>query len=170
MADLDTVHAAIDHTGITGVGGGGGAILQVVTATSSTDDTTTAATLQNSSLSLAITPTAADSILMVQVFGSVQAHRVAGTIAERLVDVAIYNSTNTTLLCQQSRGLNLVSTSSASAPVVSAIALCGFYTVNSTAARTFVLQYRTQTVTNVQATIRGTETGGVRMVITEIAA
>ena len=147
-----------------------GTIRQVVRAQITVDETTTLATLQNSTLSATITPQVATSHLLIRVDGSVQAHRVAGTIAERLVDVAIYNSTDAVLVAQQTRGLNLVATSSVSAAIVEPIGLYGEYTVSSTAARTFVLQYRTQTVTNVQCTIRGTETGGVRMTIMELSA
>lgn len=163
-------HAEIDHTGLPGVGaGGGGAILQVVTAVSTTHDFTTLAALQDSSLSAAITPTAADSILLIEVDGSCQAHRAAGTLAERLMSVAIRNVTDGVTVAEQIRGRNLDATSSASAPVVTPIALKGRYSVNSTAARTFRLQYRSNTATNVQAAIRGDE-GSVLMTITEVAA
>ena len=94
---------------------------------------------------------------------------MAGTIAGRLIHVAIYNSTDAVLVAEQIRGRNLIATSASSAAVVEPIALYGEYTVNSTAARTFVFQFMTVTATDVQATITGTETGGVRMRIMEIA-
>ena len=150
-------------------GSGSGALRQVVFAVSTASDTTTADTLQDSSLSATITPTAADSILLVSVDGSCTASRVSGTISGRLMDVALYNSTDAVLMAQQLRGLGLTGTSSASAGVHQGIALRATYTVDSTAARTFKLQFRSQTATDVQAEIRGADTGGVLMTIMEIA-
>lgn len=143
-------------------------IVQVKTAVSTADDATTLATMQNSSLSLAFTPIYADSILHVRVDGEFNAYRSAGTITTRYGWVGIYNSTNSSELVREVRGDNLVAASAVSASLFAPIALSGFYTVNSTAARTFVLQYMSGEATNCTASIRGTRTGGVRMTISEV--
>jgi uncharacterized protein YndB with AHSA1/START domain len=155
------------------VGGPGapaaGSVLQVVTATSTADDTTTAATLQASSLSATITPQEGDSKLLIRVDGECAATRAAGTIAERYMWVAIQNTTNAVTVVEQVRGHNLVATSAVGAGPFHPIALQGLYTVNSTTARTFQLQFRAGVVTNVLASINGSRTGGILMTIFEIA-
>jgi hypothetical protein len=146
-----------------------GSILQVVTASSTANDTTTSVTAVDSSLSLAITPQASTSKLLVFVSGECTARRVAGTIAERDMYVEIYNSTNSVSLVEHLRGGVLIGTSSAAAPFVQDIGLMGTYTVNSTAARTFKLRYRSAVVTNVQGEINGSAAGPILMTIMEIA-
>lgn len=168
MADLETVHDTLDHTGLTGVGGG--KVLQVVTAVSTATDSTSLDTLQNSSLSLAITPVAATSTLLIEVDGTCLAGRAAGTHADRIMWVAIRNSTNSVTLVEQERGQTLSATSASTLPIYMPIGLKAKYTVDSTAARTFVLQYRANLATNGLGSIRGEMTGGVMMTIMEIAA
>lgn len=165
----ETAHDAHDHTGVPGVGGGaGGAILQVVTAVSTTTDTTTSTTLVDSSLSAVITPLAADSKLIITVDGECRAERAALTPVARYLHVAIYNSTNSVLVVEQFRGRNLDAANAAAAISIMPIALRGIYTVNSLAARTFKLQFKT--VTDLTCSIRGEQPGGVLMTIMEIAA
>jgi len=152
-----------------GGSGGSGPIVQVVTATSTTLDTTTVdSAMQNSSLSLAFAPQYADSILHITVDGECAAQRVAGTIAERYLWVGIYNSTNAVELVRQVRGRTAIATDADAALSFDAIALKGLYTVNSTAARTFVFQFMSSNNTNVQAIISGNRTGGVTMTIMEV--
>jgi hypothetical protein len=148
--------------------GPGPAIVQVKTANSASRDATTAVTMQDSSLSLAFTPLFSDSILHVSVDGECSGSRVAGTIQERHIWIGILNSTNSVELVRQVRGLLLIGTSGVAATIYEPIALKGLYTVNSTAARTFKLQYMSTTVTNVEAAIEGTRTGGVTMTIMEV--
>lgn len=159
----------IDLARASDIPAGTGVILQVVTATSSADDATSLATLQASSLSAAITPLAATSKLLVTVDGECNAFRIGGTIAERYMWVAIRNTTNSVTVVEQIRGRELVATSSVIANSQSPIALRGIYTVNSTAARTFQLQFRAGN-TSIEAHIRGDRTGGTLMTIMEIAA
>jgi hypothetical protein len=147
-----------------------GQVVQVVRANSTTLDSTTSAALQASSLSCTITPRFSDSLLMVEVSGECSANRDTGSPSERRQRVAINNTTDAVELVNQIRGRTLVATSSASAPVNSAIGLRGFYTVNSTTARTFQLQHCSIEATNVISTILGTRAGGVDMTITEIRA
>lgn len=152
-----------------GGGGGSGQVLQVVTATSTVDDTTMSSSLVDSSLSAAITPTASDSTLIVDVHGTVK-HEVTGAASPaRDGTVAIRNSTDAVLLTEGQRG-RWSESNSGGDPHWSAIALRGDYTVNSTTARTFVLQHKRGGSSQITSTIMGTLTGGVLMTIWEIAA
>lgn len=164
----------IDVTGLTGAGGGGGGsgtILQVQTAILNSDVNTTAATLQDSGLSLVFTPLVGTSKLLISVHGECRAERVAGTIAERYMWVAVRNDTDAVVVVQQARGRTLIGTSALQAEGFWPIALQCVYTVNSTTARTFKLQYMAGVVTNVRGYILGaTPRNQVLMTIMEIAA
>lgn len=165
-------HADIDHTGLTGIpSSGAGAILQVVTAVSTANNTTTSTTYQASSLSASITPQAADSKLVITVDGEFNAYSVnVGSTTARLGWVAIQNTTNAVQVVENVRGHSLVAANQAAAATAfTPIALRGIYTVNSTAARTFQLQFKSGEATNVEAAIRGDRNGGAIMTIMEIA-
>lgn len=170
MADLETVHDTLDHTGLTGVGGaaGAGSILQIVTALSTANDTTTSTTYQASSLSLAITPQQSNSKLLIEVSGEFNAYRAAGTILERYGWVRIYNTTNSVQVHEEVRGRNLIATNAAVATGFLPIGLRGIYTVNSTAARTFRLEFKSGLATNTEVAIRGDRGAGAMMTIMEI--
>ena len=146
---------------------GGGVLRQFVTGSSSSDDTTSSTTLQNSSLSLAITPTASDSVLVIQATGAAE-FRATGSTADRFGWIALYNSTNSVELCEYPIGRSLVSANTTAAACFEVFSIQHVYTVNSTAARTFVLQYRASGA-NQSAVIKGTRDGGARMFIWEYA-
>lgn len=168
MADFETVHDALDHTGLTGVSGASD-LLQVKTAISTVRDTITSTSLTDTSLSLAFTPVADDSTLLIEVDGTVFYSRSSGTIQHRYSWVAIYNSTNSVLLAEQDRGRELVAASSVGAQSLSPIALRALYTVNSTAARTFKFQVKVAE-SGGQVLVLGDRTGGIIMTIWELAA
>lgn len=131
------------------VGAGTGSVLQVVVGTlTGTDVSTTAATFQDSGLSATITPVSATSLLLITVHGECRAERVAGTISPRYGWVAIRNDTDAVMVVEQVRGRNLISGVTSQAEGFWPIALQGAYTVNSTTARTFKLQYKASEATN----------------------
>jgi hypothetical protein len=145
-----------------------GQVVQIVRANSTTDDATTSTALQASSLSCSITPRFSTSLLMVEVSGECNSARAANSSADRRLRVAINNTTDAVEIKNEIRGRSLVATNTASATTHEPIGLRGFYTVNSTTARTFQLQYASLVATDVQASILGSRVGGVDMTITEI--
>lgn len=151
-----------------GAGGGGGAVLQVQTAVLNVNSATTSTSLVSSGLSVTITPTAADSTILLRVDGEyfMQAN---ATQTSRRGTVAIRNVTDAVVVSEQDRGRVLVATSSVAAASVFPIALHGLYTVDSTSAREFRFEHAVQDAA-VTGTILATRTGGVLMTAMELAA
>lgn len=124
-----------------------GRVVQVVTGTSTVEDTTTSTTYANTSLAATITPKYNNSVLVVMVsaHGRV-AHDTSGATSDaRRSEFRLYNSTNSTVITGANLveyGAGLISVSQAEARHFTNPALMGIYTVNSTDARTFYLQFR----------------------------
>lgn len=145
-------------------------VLQDVSAVSTTVESTTLDSLQDSLLSVTITPKRDNSKLRIRVDGQCQVHWVAGASqTNRRMNVAILNVTDSVVLCDQERGRDLIGASASQALIAAPIALMAEWTVDSLDPRTFRFQYRTQVVTAVQASLRADRTGGLRMTIQEIA-
>lgn len=166
MADFETVHDALDHSGLTGVGGAS-ILRKIQFYTSSSDDTTTSTSLVNSSLTGAFTPTASDSILVIEATGAAE-FLATGSTADRFGWIALHNSTNSVKLCEYPIGRSIISANTTAATSFEVFSIRHRYTVNSTAARTFVLQYRASGA-NISARIKGTRDGGAIMTIMEFA-
>ena len=146
-----------------------GSVVQVVVANSTTRFDTTSTSLQDTGLQATITPKYDDSILLVRVSGTFGAQRTSGSLGTRYAFVAIYNSTDAVLLLEHERGRTLVGTNTNTATSFMGIDAEAPYTVDSTAARTFKFQIRTNS-TDLNAIMLADRTGGVTMTITEIRA
>lgn len=144
-------------------------VRQVVHAVSTSSNATTTASAQNSSLVCSITPTEADSVLVIEVSGSCQAYRVAGSPTRRDLEVWIRNETDAVDVAYGLRGIRLVAASSVEAATSLDIGLRGIYTVDSVDERTFRLRFATTEATNLEAAIRGDQGTGAIMTITEYA-
>jgi hypothetical protein len=119
-ANLNTMDAKIDD--LDTLLDGDLKIVQMQTATVAAGaNSTTSASYVNTTLTKAITPKYADSIIL------------AIAVGEIFGDCELYNSTNTT---------SIYTGTSNTQAIYYPITLMGTYTVNSTAARTFVVRYK----------------------------
>jgi hypothetical protein len=121
-----------------------GAIVQEVVVTRTTNDTTTSTTMVDTGLTGAITPLFANSVIEAIAIVPWATNRlITGTGTERFGYFRVRNTTNTTNGPTHSFGRRLAASSavdlSSAAPVIARIR----YTVNSLAARTFILQMST---------------------------
>jgi len=127
-----------------------GRIVQVVTAASTTNDSTQSTSFVDTSLTCAITPKYDNSLLLVitSAHGDVR-HQASGDAKMgRYATYALYNSTNTAYLQGAESvvyGRNLDAVSDKTTHSFYNVYLMGRYTVNSTAARTFVLRHSVPT-------------------------
>jgi hypothetical protein len=140
----------------------------MVRATSTATDQTTSATYVNSSLSASITPTNSAAVFEIEVYGEVNQTWVTASPANILCWYQIYNSTDAVSVNEVVMGYN-PTVGAAGAAYYNTLALRGYYTVNSTAARTFVLRHKSNVATNVQSDIRGDRGNGITMSIRQIA-
>jgi len=140
-----------------------GRIVQVVTATSTTSDSTQSTSFVDTSLTCAITPKYDNSLLLVitSAHGDVR-HQESGDAKKgRSATYALYNSTNTAYLQGAESvvyGRNLDAVSDKTTHSFYNVFLMGQYTVNSTAARTFVLRHSVPTAELISRIRGGTST------------
>jgi hypothetical protein len=136
-----------------------GAIVQEVVVTRSTNDSTTATGLNDTGLTGDITPQFADSVIEVEAFiPAASIRRTSDTHSSRLAQLRIRNSTNAVNGPTHWFGRELVASSSLVAQSETMAVVRMRYTVNSLAARTFILQFGTNTTTTTVQTSANTST------------
>lgn len=169
MADLETSHATIDHTGLTGVGGGGGGLyVQRIAGQLTSQVDRTAASMAASGLAATITP-ANGAVLEIEVEFEANASVQSGSPTTVLGIYEIYDSTAGVVVASRAVGALFASAPGVGTTIYDVVHLLGVYTAPSGAARTFQLRHQVSTATTTQSSIRGDRAGGARMVIRELA-
>jgi hypothetical protein len=147
-----------------------GAVRQLKAATDSTGRSTTSTSFVDASLSLAFTPTASGSLLVVEFTGAASFIKTAGSAASREGDYRLVEVGGSALSGAESVafGRTLVATSSASAGSASGIYLRAVVSAGSTSARTYRVEFRSGSADVTNFLNNDGSTG--RLTVTEYAA